>query len=65
MPGLSDEIKVANLTMRCETRYEADVRNYPLRFLRFLRSRHLWYFILATQEENNTIFEKGQQRTRF
>ena len=29
MPGLSDEIKVANLTMRCETRYEADVHNYP------------------------------------
>ena len=29
MPGLLDEIRVANLTMRCETRYEADVRNYP------------------------------------
>ena len=29
MPGLSDEIRVANLTMRCETRYEADVHNYP------------------------------------
>ena len=29
MPGLSDEIKVANLTICCETRDEADVRNYP------------------------------------
>ena len=37
MPGLSDEIKVANLTICCETRDEADVRNYPYRFLRFLK----------------------------
>lgn len=27
--GVSDEIKVANLTICCETRDEADVRNYP------------------------------------
>ena len=56
MPGLSDEIKVANLTICCETRDEADVRNYPYRFLRFLRSRHLWYCILPTE-----VYWRGEQ----
>lgn len=58
MPGLSDKVKVANLTICCETRNEADVRNYPW-------SRHLWYFILPTEEDNKYNFEKGQQRTIF